>query len=82
MGPKTGSEMGCLPKNLIYGRLLGIRAFRYTGFSVVGLLGIRAFGYMGFSVLKPVGLSGAKRGYAGLGRAGRGWAGLGRARRG
>jgi hypothetical protein len=43
MGPKTGSEMGCSPKNLIYGRLLGIRAFGCTGFSVVGLLGIRAF---------------------------------------
>jgi hypothetical protein len=33
---------------------LGIRAFRYTGFSVVGLLGIGAFGYTGFSVLKPI----------------------------
>jgi hypothetical protein len=32
---------------------LGIRAFRYMGFSVYGLLGIRAFGYTGFSVLKP-----------------------------
>jgi hypothetical protein len=45
--------MGCSPKNLIYGRLLGIWAFRYTGFSVVGLLGIRAFGYMGFWVVTP-----------------------------
>jgi hypothetical protein len=44
MDPKTGSEMGCSPKNLIYGRLLGIWAFRYMGFSVVGLLGIGAFG--------------------------------------
>jgi hypothetical protein len=32
---------------------LGIRAFRYMGFSVEGLLGIGAFGYTGFSVLKP-----------------------------
>jgi hypothetical protein len=32
---------------------LGIWAFRYTGFSVVGLLGIGAFGYTGFSVVTP-----------------------------
>jgi hypothetical protein len=46
--------MGCSPKNLIYGRILGIRAFGYMGFSVVGLLGIGAFGYTGFSVVTPI----------------------------
>jgi hypothetical protein len=38
---------------LIYGGLLGIRAFGYMGFSVKGLFGIRAFGYTGFSVVTP-----------------------------
>jgi hypothetical protein len=57
--------MGCSPKNLIYGRLLGIwgfsvyglfgsGAFGYTGFWVYGLLGIRAFQYTGFSVVTPL----------------------------
>jgi hypothetical protein len=53
--------MGYSPKNLIYGRLLGIWAFRYTGFSVVGLLGIWAFRYTGFSVVTPRGRTARER---------------------
>jgi hypothetical protein len=52
-GPQNGVRNGLFTQKLIYGRLLGIWAFRYMGFSVYGLLGIGAFRYTGFSVVTP-----------------------------